>query len=116
MGASQGANQEHWAFLELRLRAGAASGGMSPWECKLLARLLSDNRKRSQRNRKAARRSVDIAAFVAWLEENDWPPEAATAKAQERYGVGRATVYAAKKRRKEAMELFEPQPEPKASP
>jgi hypothetical protein len=49
-------------------------------------------------------------------EENGWPPKAAAAKAKEVYGVVRATVYAAKKRRKEAMELLEPQPEPKASP
>jgi hypothetical protein len=79
---------------------------MSPAECKLLAQLLSDNRNRSKRNRKAARRSVDIAAFVAWLEENGRSTEAAAAEAQKVYGVVRATVYAAKKRRKEAMALI----------
>jgi hypothetical protein len=103
---------DRWAFLERSLRAGAASGGLSPVECKLLLAVLDDRRK--QRNRTAALRSVDIAAFVAWLiEDEGCPLKAAVAKAQQDYGVSRGTVFTAMKKLKEAMALFEPKPQPK---
>jgi hypothetical protein len=108
--------KDSWEAFEMFLRT-AATGRvrLSPAEYELLVQVLSGKRKpvRRRRNKSAALRESAIADYLELLEADRWPPEAAVAKAQEVYGVtSRQTVYTAKRKRKEDMALFEPQPEP----
>jgi hypothetical protein len=103
-----------WAFFERLLQEGAQSKGgvrLSPAECKLFLQVLNGERKRPAQQRRPNTRRVDeMADYLELLEANRWPPEAAVAQAQEVYSRVRATVYGAKKKRKEQAAMLELEP------
>jgi hypothetical protein len=84
---------------------------LSAAECKLVQQILNRERKLPRRRRsdnKAVMRDYRIVDYVELLEA-EWSgdTEAAVAKAQEVYGVGRQTVYTVKKKLRK-VEQFEP--------
>jgi hypothetical protein len=105
--------QDSWACFQLFLQVGAyMTGGvhLSPAECELVLRIASGERKLPRRRRsdnKAAVRDYRIVDYLELLEADGLPTEAAVAKAQEVYGVARATVYTVKKKLRKAAQ-FEP--------
>jgi hypothetical protein len=106
--------KDSWACFELFLQMGAyMTGGVrpSPAECELVLRIINGERKLPRRRRsdnRAVMRDYRILDFVELLEaEWGWDTEAAVAKAQEVYGVGRQTVYTVKKKLRKA-DQFEP--------
>jgi len=84
---------------------------LTPTECEFVLRIVNGERKLPRRRRSdnsAAVRDYRIVDYVELLEA-EWGgnTEAAVAKAQEVYGVGRQTVYTVKKKLRKAVQ-FEP--------
>ena len=106
--------KDSWACFELLLQMGAyMTGGvrLTPTECEFVLRIVNGERKLPRRRRSdnsAAVRDYRIVDYVELLEA-EWGgnTEAAVAKAQEVYGVGRQTVYTVKKKLRKAVQ-FEP--------
>jgi hypothetical protein len=106
--------QDSWTCFELFLQMGAyMTGGVPllPAECELVLRIVSGEQKLPRRRRSdngAVVRDYRIVDYVELLEA-EWGgnTEAAVAKAQEVYGVGRQTVYTMKKKLRK-VEQFEP--------
>jgi hypothetical protein len=104
--------QDSWRGFEHLLLMGATKGGvrLSPVECKFLLQVFSGERKPPtwrgrQAHKRALLRSHVIAELVELLEADEWPTEAAVEHVKEVSGVAaRATVFAAKKKRREMFE------------
>jgi hypothetical protein len=105
--------QDSWTCFELFLQKGAyMTGGvhLSPAECELVVRIVSGERKLPRRRRsdnRAVVRNYRIVDYLELREADGWDTEAAVAKAQEVYGVGRQTVYTMKKKLRKVAQ-FEP--------
>jgi len=105
--------KDSWTCFELFLKMGAYMTGelrLSPAECELVLRIIGGEQKlpRRRRSDNRAGRDYRIVDYVELLEA-EWggDTEAAVAKAQEVYGLGRQTVYTVKKKLRK-VEQFEP--------
>ena len=106
--------EDSWTCLELFLQMGAyMTGGvrLSPAQCELVLRIVSGERRLPRRHRsdnRTVNRDYRIVDYVELLEaEWNGNTEAAVAKAQEVYGVGRQTAYTVKKKLRKVVP-FEP--------